>query len=242
MKLKLTDGEVAAGGIHINGGQGLYRQEGGRTVADEFLLGSSRFSSGGLGLATAEIAGGELVADQLIVDRRVRSARREPTSTSETSSRRMEPILMPAVRSRSTAGYALARTDSLISRTARPRFRSTGRSSSSDRSFGFFNASRASIAIDEHSLVITPVAGLLEGAFGSVANEGLVHVLGDPLTIPADREIRGEGDLTSAASRTSIAGTLIGKGERGISLTKFDMLPGGVAELGNGTVWSLPTR
>ena len=75
--------------------------------------------------------------------------------------------------------------------------------------FPFINASNATLEGDEHSLVILPPGIDLLSVFGNVRHDGLTHVVGSDLTIPAGREIRGTGDLGDSISRVHVHGKLI---------------------------------
>ena len=93
----------------------------------------------------------------------------------------------------------------------------------------FENAKLATFVADENSLLIVSRNTDLPSQFGVYRNDALIQVAGEPILIPAGREINGSGTI----SRITVAGRVIAQG-RGLSFNDFSIEPDATVDLGLG--------
>ena len=91
------------------------------------------------------------------------------------------------------------------------------------------NASKASLVIDNDSLVLVPAGTDLGSVFGSSTGSGLIHQVGQPLTIPSGQTIRGGGTISDFVT---VNGSLIAK--TAISLSRGLAMGATTVNLGGG--------
>ena len=228
-EFQFRSGNLEVGSAFISS-NAEFRQLGGVAEFNTLNFGRDRYSRGSRG--RGRISGGDLRAEQLVVES---SGSFEQVDGNVTAGllgiadgrytlRGGELNITRELRNYSNEGtFDFARQDGTLN--IESGFLAVG-----SRQF-FRNGSNATINIDEHSLVLLPAGMSPSNLAGTVNNQGLVQRGTSRLTIPADRDIRGSGDLSDFP--ITVHGRLTAEEpSSGIEISRFRIEQDAVVDLG----------